>query len=155
MSVEFTARFKQILLASGWTLDRCIDLSNEIEELAKEGFEIFPLAQRYLENLECIDLINGKIEFGSGFGLGMFDSWSFWSKKNSIDLYILGFYTISSSEIYIGSNGKFYFADRGAVYQVADNVSEGLDILCFQNKPNMVLIPPTWKDKTAFIEGVQ
>lgn len=153
MTVKFTDRFEKALRKKGWRPDRKFDVSDGVNLLAAEGFEVFPLASKYIENLNKLELKNPELQFELSCGLGMFDDLAYWMEINSVRLYILGFYNSHGREIYIGSDGKLYAGDWAAIYRVGDTISDGLDALYFQDRPHMILVSPTWEDEKTMKKG--
>jgi hypothetical protein len=49
-------RTQQLLAAAGWTPDRQVDVSQDIQEMEAEGYTCFPVAQTFLRSFQGLQL---------------------------------------------------------------------------------------------------
>jgi len=72
----FSPKTQHVLAASGWSPERCVDLSNIITKLSKEGFDIFEAALVVLQSLQGLQTrtpTGASMDFSATIGLGTYD----------------------------------------------------------------------------------
>ncbi len=126
----FSPKTQHVLAASGWTPERCVDLSNIISQLSEEGFDIFEAALVVLQNIHGIKIRTppgGSIDFHASIGLGTYDDIEPWMRAHRMRLYPPGDW--SSYTMYLDEQKRLYVTDFAHIVRVGETITDGFDAI--------------------------
>jgi hypothetical protein len=140
----FSPKTQQFLSEYGWFPEHCVDLSDAITKLSKEGFDIFEAALVVLQSLQGLQTrtpTGASMDFSATIGLGTYDDIALWMRAHRIRLYPLGDW--SSYTMYLDEQKRLYVTDFAHIARVGETTTDGFDaIVSGCGGPATTLVPP-------------
>ena len=144
-SSDISPKFAEILLQSGWSSNRKIDIAGWLKGLKGEGFEPSADAIALLESVGGLSLLlpphginpyDHELQFDPvRAASGEFDKAVNWQNELGIRLFPLGEEIKTGNILWIATNGKFYYGRDFGLYFLEDTFGAAMDRLAFPNSP--------------------
>jgi hypothetical protein len=142
---DVSPSFAELLQLSDWTPERCVEPNDWVRILEQEGFKANPFALSILESVggltvrippAGINPYTHELRFDPvRAATGESDRVEAWKIDLGVDLFPVGEEMSSSSVVWVGSDGRFYYGRGFGLYYLGDSLRIATDQLAFPTSP--------------------
>jgi hypothetical protein len=137
-ALQFNSQVEALFCAAGWTADRCVDPAQWHDRLRREGFVLFPVAERVVRNVGRL-IVRGpgrpetneysrEVSFDPvDGGAGEYDRFEEWQRLTGMLLYPLADLNPRLS-VMVGEDGSVYAGQMDLFYRWGDTFEKAMEV---------------------------